>query len=195
VLDDIDLATLAELTADARITNAALAARIGVAESTSIKRLRALRDASVLAGFTAQLNLAALGFPIQAVIKVRLSSHNRDHVLQFHATLTKIPGVLTAFHVVGEDDYLLHVMAKSPEELRDLVLNHINVHRGVQHTETQLVFGVLHGVGAPFDTRKTNTKSGSPRPPGPAQARPQQLSSVPVSTVSKRAGTTTPRSR
>jgi len=135
-----------------RITNASLAARTGVAESTSIKRLRALRAAGIITGFTAQLNLAALGFPIQAVIKVRLSSHNRDHVLRFHATLTKIPGVLTAFHVAGEDDYLVHVATTTPEELRDLVLNHINVNREVRQTETQLVFSVLPGAGVPFQT-------------------------------------------
>jgi DNA-binding Lrp family transcriptional regulator len=153
-LDDIDLAILSELAADARITNAALAQRVGVAESTSIKRLRALREAGIITGFTAQLNLAALGFPIEAVIKVRLSNHNRDHVLRFHATLTKIPGVLTAFHVAGEDDYLLHVAVRTPQDLRDLVLNHIVVHGVVQQTQTQLVFGVLPGAGAPIDTRK-----------------------------------------
>jgi DNA-binding Lrp family transcriptional regulator len=151
-LDDIDLAILAELAANARITNAALAARIGVAESTSIKRLRALRAAGIITGFTAQLNLAALGYPIQAVIKVRMSSHNRDHVLKFHTALTKIPGVLTTFHVTGEDDYLVHVAVTSPEELRDLVLDHINVHRGIGHTETQLVFAVLPGAGVPIKT-------------------------------------------
>ena len=151
-LDGIDLAILAEVAANARITNTALAARIGVAESTSIKRLRALRAAGIITGFTAQLNLAALGYPIQAVIKVRLSSPNRDHVLKFHTALTKIPGVLTTFHVAGEDDYLVHVAVTSPEELRELVLNHINVHRGIGHTETQLVFGVLPGAGVPIKT-------------------------------------------
>ena len=152
-LDDVDLAIIAELAADARITNAALAQRVGVAESTSIKRLRALREAGIVTGFTAQLNLAALGFPIEAVIKVRLSNHDRDHVLRFHATLTKIPGVLTAFHVAGEDDYLVHVAVRAPQDLRDLVLNHIVVHGGVQHTQTQLVFGVLHGAGVSIDNR------------------------------------------
>lgn len=153
-LDDIDLAILAELAADARITNAALAQRVGVAESTSIKRLRALREAGIVTGFTAQLHLAALGFPIEAVIKVRLSNHNRDHVLRFHATLTRIPGVLTVFHIAGEDDYLLHVAVRTPHELRDLVLNHIVVHGGVQHTQTQLVFGVLPGAGPAIDMRR-----------------------------------------
>jgi DNA-binding Lrp family transcriptional regulator len=149
-LDDIDLAILAELAANARITNAALATRVGVAESTSIKRLRALRAAGIITGFSAHLNLAALGYPIQAVVKVRLSSPNQDHVGKFHAALTKIPGVLTTFHVAGEDDYLVHVAVTSPEELRDLVHNHINVHRGIGHTETQLVFGILPGAGVPI---------------------------------------------
>lgn len=146
-LDEVDLALLAELATSARITNAALAKRIGVAESTCAKRLQLLRDRGIVTGFTTQMNLAALGYPIQAVIAVRLATHNRDHVLRFHDTLTRVPGVLTAFHVAGENDYLLHVAVRTPEELRDLVLNHITVHAGVLHTETQLVFGVLPGAG------------------------------------------------
>jgi DNA-binding Lrp family transcriptional regulator len=146
-LDVIDLSILAELAADGRITNAALAARVGIAESTCIHRVRALRQAGIISGIHARLNLTALGFPLQAVIKVRLGSHNRDHVRSFHGTLTAIPGVLTAFHVAGEDDYLLHTAVESPEALRDLVLEHINVHPAVRHTETHLVFEVLPGRG------------------------------------------------
>jgi hypothetical protein len=85
----------------------------------------------------------------------------------------KIPGVLTAFHVAGEDDYLLHVAVRTPQELRDLVLNHVVVHGGVQHTQTQLVFSVLHGPGAPIDARTRPTRTaeawpGIPHPGNPA---------------------------
>lgn len=147
-LDGTDLSILAELATDGRLTNAALAVRVGVAESTCIHRVRALRAAGVIVGFHAQLNLSALGLPMQAVIKVRLGSHNRDHVRSFHATLRDIPGMITAFHLAGEDDYLLHVACESPEALRDLVLEHVTVHPAVRHTETQLVFEVLSGMGA-----------------------------------------------
>lgn len=146
-LDGVDLAILAELSGNARITGAALAKRVGVAESTCAKRLQLLRERRIITGFTTQMDLAALGHPIQAVIAVRLASHNRDHVLRFHDTLTAIPGVLTVFHVAGENDYLLHVAVTSPQQLRDIVLDHINVHSGVQHTETQLVFSVMSGAG------------------------------------------------
>ncbi len=154
-LDATDRRIVAELMADGRLTNAALAARVGIAESTCIHRVRALRTSGVITGFHADVDLARLGLPLQAVIKVRLGSHNRDLVNSFHAVLVEVPGALRILHVGGEDDYLVHVAVGSAQELRDLVLEHINIHPVVRHTETQLVFEEMPGAGvlSPPDAR------------------------------------------
>lgn len=146
-LDATDLALLGELVRDGRITNAALAGRVGIAESTCLNRVRTLRDAGVITGVHASVDPARLGLPIQAVIKVRLTSHNPDQVRRFHTALRTLPGLLTAFHTAGADDYLLHVAVASPEALRALILEHITVQPGVSNTETQLVFEVFAGPG------------------------------------------------
>jgi DNA-binding Lrp family transcriptional regulator len=146
-LDATDRRIVAELIADGRLTNAALAARVGIAESTCIHRVRALRASGVITGFRAEVDLARLGLPLQAVIKVRLGSHNRDLVTRFHEVLAEIPGALRILHVGGEDDYLVQVAVGSAQELRDLVLEHINIHPVVRHTETQLVFEEMPGAG------------------------------------------------
>ena len=146
-LDALDRRLLTELADDGRITNAALAKRLGIAESTCLQRVRALRERGVIRGVHADIDLAALGFPIQAVVKVRLGSHNRDHVASFHQVLAKVPGALRILHVGGEDDYLIQVAVASTQELRDLVLEHLNVHPVVRHTETQIVFEEIPGVG------------------------------------------------
>lgn len=109
--------------------------------------MRALRERGVIRGVHADVDLAAVGYPIQAVVKVRLGSHNRDHVASFHEVLAQVPGALRILHVGGEDDYLIHVAVASTQELRDLVLEHINVHPVVRHTETQIVFEEIPGVG------------------------------------------------
>jgi DNA-binding Lrp family transcriptional regulator len=146
-LDAVDLRILRELAADGRLTNAALAGRVGVAESTCLARVRSLRERDIVRGIHADVDLAALGYPIQAVVKVRLGSHNRDHVASFHKILATVPGALRILHVGGEDDYLIHVAVSSTQQLRDLVLEHINVHPVVRHTETQLVFEEIPGAG------------------------------------------------
>jgi DNA-binding Lrp family transcriptional regulator len=147
-LDWTDLAILRALVLDADLTNKALAARLGLAESTCAYRIRGLRDHGVIRGTRVQLALDILGFPIQAVIKVRLGSHDRDHVNRLYADLIRVPGVLQALHVAGEDDFHLYVAVESPQALRDLVLEHITVHRVVRQTQTQLVFETRDGVGA-----------------------------------------------
>ena len=146
-LDSVDRRLLRALEQNARLTNAALAQAAGIAESTCTQRLRALRDRGVVRGFRADIDPAAAGKPMQAVIKVRLGSHDRDGVLAFHERLRRIPGVIRIFHVAGADDYLLHVAVADASALRDLVLEHITQHPGVVHTETQLVFDVMDGPG------------------------------------------------
>lgn len=146
-LDGTDLAILAALVDDGRMTNAALAARVGIAESTCAYRVRALRDSGVITSITARLDLGVLGHPINAIIKVRLGSHSRDHVRNLYDRLVDVPGALTVLHVGGDDDFLLHVAVASPQDLRDLILEHVTVHPMVRQTETQLVFEVRDGRG------------------------------------------------
>ncbi|WP_055483287.1 Lrp/AsnC family transcriptional regulator [Sphaerimonospora mesophila] len=146
-LDGTDLAILAALAEDGRMTNAALAARVGVAESTCAYRVRALMRSGVVESVRARLDLGALGHPIQAIIKVRLGSHNRDHVRSLYDKLVMVPGVLSVLHVGGDDDFLLHVAVPTPESLRDLILEHVTIYPMVRRTETQLVFEVREGRG------------------------------------------------
>lgn len=146
-LDDVDLRLLAELERNGRLTNAALAARVGIAESTCTLRLRSLRERGVIRRFVAELDPAAIGLTLQALITVRLGSHSREQVRSFEAHLRGLPNLLRGFHVAGADDYLLHVAVMSASALRELILEHLTTHPQVRHVETQLVFETLEGSG------------------------------------------------
>ena len=147
-IDEVDRDILAALSQDGRLTNRALATRLGLAESTCAYRIRSLRDRRVIIGTQVQLNLAALGYPIQALIKVRLQAHNQQIVTELYDALVAVPGVLQVFHVAGADDFHLHVAVEDAEALRDLVLEHVTVSPVVRQTETQLIFEVRQGPGA-----------------------------------------------
>ena len=76
-LDEIDRHLVRELARDARQANNALAERVGIAPSTCLGRVRALRERGVIRGYHADVDQAALGRPLQAMIAVRLQSHAR----------------------------------------------------------------------------------------------------------------------
>ena len=152
-LDSVDRRILRELGDSPELTNKALATRLGIAESTCAYRLRALRDNGVITGRRLDVDTRALGYPLQAVIKVRLGSHSKEHVEKLYDDLVRTPGVIQAFHVAGADDFHLYVAVEDAEALRDFVLQHVTVHRVVRQTETLLVFELREGPGVlPRDT-------------------------------------------
>jgi len=146
-VDDIDRALLELLARDARITNQRLADRVGVAPSTALARLRSLRDRGVIRGFHAEVDLAALGRPLQALIAVRLAVHARDQIDDFTATVRQLPGVLMVFHLTGVTDYLVWVAAADAQDLREFVVDHLATHPSVAHAETSLIYEHQRGPG------------------------------------------------
>jgi DNA-binding Lrp family transcriptional regulator len=146
-LDDLDLRLLAALSAQPGRSNKALAVDLGIAESTCAYRVRTLRSRGIISGVRVMFDVAALGLPLQGVIRVRLGRHTREGVGRLFDALVATPGVIEVFHVAGDDDFLVHVAVEDAAALRDIVLQHITVHETVRTTETHLVFERREGIG------------------------------------------------
>jgi DNA-binding Lrp family transcriptional regulator len=146
-LDDVDRRLLELLAADARISNARLAAAVGIAPSTALARVRAMRSRGVIRGFHAEVDLAALGRPLQALVAIRLSVHSRDQIESFTEHVRALPGVLSIFHVTGQTDYLLWVAATDAHDLREFVVEHLASDPAVSHAETSLIYEQRRGPG------------------------------------------------
>jgi DNA-binding Lrp family transcriptional regulator len=146
-VDDVDRSLLELLARDARITNQRLADRVGVAPSTALARLRSLRERGVIRGFHAEVDLAALGRPLQALIAVRLAVHARDQIDDFTSAVRQLPGVLMVFHLTGVTDYLVWVAAADAQDLREFVVDHLATHPSVAHAETSLIYEHHRGPG------------------------------------------------
>ncbi len=139
-LDSVDVSILNQLRRDARIPNNALAARVGIAASTALTRVRSLVDRGVIRGFTADVDPAAVGRPVQALVALRLRTHDAKHVLGFAARVAQLPEVIQTFHVSGTEDFLVHVAVQDPERLRSFVLNSLTADPTVGQAQTHLVF-------------------------------------------------------
>ena len=146
-LDATDRAIVEAVGRDARITNQRLAERVGVAPSTALARLRALRERGVVRGFHAEVDLAALGRPLQAMIAIRLAVHARGQIDDFTDTVRGLPGVLSVFHMTGVTDYLVWIAAADTQDLREFVVDHLATHPAVAHAETSLIYEHRRGPG------------------------------------------------
>jgi DNA-binding Lrp family transcriptional regulator len=146
-LDETDRRIVAQLARDARLPNNVLAERAGVAPSTCLGRVRALRERGVIRGYHADIDPAALGRSLQAMIAVRLQSSARGHIRTFAAEVARLDEVLNVYFLGGKDDFLLHVAAASSETLREFVEN-LSDNPDVASTETSLIFEHVRAAAA-----------------------------------------------
>jgi len=149
-LDPVDRTIVEALRADARISNARLADLAGVAPSTALERVRALRRRGVLRGFHADVDPGAVGYGLQAMIAVRLAAHTREQIESFTAQVRGLDGVMSIFHMTGETDYLLHVAARDAHDLREFVVEHLASDPAVAHAQTSLIYEQRDGPGVPL---------------------------------------------
>jgi DNA-binding Lrp family transcriptional regulator len=139
-LDEQDIAILATLEKNARISNKDLAEHVGLAPSTCLERVRRLVAAGAIHGFHAEIDLAILGFGLQALIAVRLQRHSRKIVTSFREYVLGLAEVRAVYHVAGADDFLVHVAVRDADHLRDLAMDAFTTRPEVARIETRLIF-------------------------------------------------------
>ncbi|MBL0164945.1 MAG: Lrp/AsnC family transcriptional regulator [Xanthomonadales bacterium] len=149
-LDRTDIDLLRLLRKNARLPNKTLAEMTGVAPSTALERVRRLRESGVLQGFHAEVLPAAIGISLQAMVAVRLSRHSRASIDSFVAHMATRPEILAYYHVAGADDFLVHVVARDADHLRELTLSMFTEREEVAHIQTNLIFAFHRNSDLPI---------------------------------------------
>ncbi len=120
-LDDIDVALLTELQADADRTNVELARLVGLSPAATLHRVRRLKESGVIRIISARLDPAAAGFPLQMYVTATLGRHEPRSSRIFEEQIRALPQIIAADNVAGEMDYLLTVVARDVTELQQVL--------------------------------------------------------------------------
>ena len=140
-IDEVDSHILDLLARDGRMTNAELAAAVGVAPSTMHTRVKALIERGVITGFHASIDQARLGKGLQAMVGVTLRAGSRqESIVAFSQAIRRLPQVIQVFFLGGDDDFLLHIAVADSSQMREFVLEHLSAQSSVASTRTSVVF-------------------------------------------------------
>ena len=136
-LDRLDLSILRTLQAEGRLTNQALAARVGLSPSACLARVRHLERTGVIQGYHARLDPFRLDIGLVVFVEVTLVAHRPDELARFEAAIAKLPQIVEASHVSGRIDYLLKIVVADMAEwtrLREEVIREpIGIDRMTTH--------------------------------------------------------------
>ncbi|MDX3453247.1 Lrp/AsnC family transcriptional regulator [Streptomyces sp. ME02-8801-2C] len=117
-LDDIDWAIIEQLQQDARLSLSELGRRVSLSPSATTERVRNLESLGVITGYHATVDLAKVGYPVLAVVRLKYPG-NRHQPL--HHLLAERREILECLRTTGDDCYTLKVAATSMEHLETLM--------------------------------------------------------------------------
>lgn len=125
-LDRIDLKIIEALRQNARLSNQNLAGLAGTSASSCWRRVRALEESGVLAGYHISVDAAAVGLSETVFLQISLTQHTPENLARFDDLIARTPEILDCFAITGEYDYLLKVVARDMRSyhhfLRDEIL-------------------------------------------------------------------------
>lgn len=143
-LDEIDRRILRELQRDGRMTNQALAERVGLSPRACLDRMRRLERDRVVEGYRAIVGRAALGDVLVVHAEVTLVDQRQATLQQFELRVAQCDEVIACYLVSGPYDYLVRFACSDIEHYRrisDAWINDLGmgVARIVSHTELATV--------------------------------------------------------
>ncbi|MCU7934357.1 MAG: Lrp/AsnC family transcriptional regulator [Candidatus Thiodiazotropha sp. (ex Dulcina madagascariensis)] len=139
-LDRYDRRILEVLQGDGRISNQDLAERIGLSPSPCLRRVRALEEAGVIAGYRAYLDASKLGLSLMALIHIAMDRHTPERFANFESKVKELPEVLECLLITGQDaDYQLKAVVPDMEAYQALLLNKITRIEGVSGVHSSFV--------------------------------------------------------
>ena len=118
LLDDVNVRVLEELAADGRVSMAELGRRVGLSAPAVAERVQRLERAGVITGYRAELDPAALGFPVSAVVRIRPAPGQLQRVREVAA---ETPEVGECYRITGDDCYLLRLHLRSIDDLEEVL--------------------------------------------------------------------------
>lgn len=135
-LDEIDHKIITHLQMDGRITNQNLADAVGLSPSPCLRRVRMLEEARIITGYVALVSPEAVGLPVTAFVRIRLSAQGDRHLHEFEQMIATFPEVLECYLMTGDSDYQLRVMVASLAEFEDFLRHKLTRIKAVSEVTT-----------------------------------------------------------
>lgn len=140
-LDSTDREILSLLQSNARMSNAEIARRVGMAASAVHQRVRKLEERGVVRGYGSRLNARALGYGLVAFVMVQTRANAAEH--DTGALIAEMPEVQEVHRVVGEDCFIVKVRVRDTDELAELLEHRLQRIPSIATTRTTIVVKTL----------------------------------------------------
>ena len=142
-IDDISKQILNILQEDGSITNSELSKQIGLAQASTLERVKKLEKNGIIKKYVALLDCEKIGKEVITFVEISMNEHSAETIKRFSSEIAKIPEVLECHHISGENDFLLKVATESIKKYETFALEKLAVIPHVGKVSTNFVLSTI----------------------------------------------------
>lgn len=142
-MDDLDRAIIEELRRDGRLTNQALAQRVGLTAAPCLRRVRRLEQSGVIRGYSVQIDPSALDRGFEVLIHAEIVAKDAATVTSFEQRVVAMPEVTELRRMFGLPDYLIRVQVLDAETYERWLTTQLLVDPAIARVDSRITMKVL----------------------------------------------------
>jgi Lrp/AsnC family transcriptional regulator, leucine-responsive regulatory protein len=147
-LDRFDIAILAALQADARLSNAELAARIGLSSAPTWRRVKWLEEQGYITGYRAEIDRRKLGLGVLAFVRLDTERSAAAATKPLEDAIRQLPEVIACHYISGTGTFELQVMATDLDSFSRFSIDTLLNLPNVKDIHTRFSLGEVKRAGA-----------------------------------------------
>jgi Lrp/AsnC family transcriptional regulator, leucine-responsive regulatory protein len=140
-LSELDRKILRALQQDGRVTVQAIAERVGLSASPTLRRIRRMEEDGVVTGYSATLDQKAVGLPVSVFVSIKLERQRADELDRFGAAVAGWPEVMECYLMTGQFDFLLRVVCADLAAYEAFLRERLTQLAGVGSIESSFALG------------------------------------------------------
>lgn len=142
-MDSLDLAIVAELQSDGRLTNQELAQRVGLTPAPCLRRVRRLESDGVITGYAALVDAVALGRSFEVIVNADLVGKDLTIVTAFEERVAAMDEVVELRRMFGLPDYLIRVRTANLDTYEQWLTTRLMGDPAIARVDSRLTMKIL----------------------------------------------------
>lgn len=142
-LDSIDTKLLMLLQENAKLNTKELGNKVGLSVTPTYERIKRLEKQGLIDKYVALINKKSIGKNLTVLCSVSLKSHSKDLLVEFEKAIVHLTEITECYHIAGNYDYLIKVVASDIDEYQNFLKNKISVIPNIANVQSSFVMSKL----------------------------------------------------
>ena len=152
MLDKIDKSILKSVQLNAKLTIKEIGQRLNLSSTPIFERIKRLERSDYITAYRATINRKKIGLSLLVFCDISLNQHEATYILKFEQDIQQFSEVIECFHIGGNFDYLIKVVAKDMDEYQNFVAKKLASLDNIMKVRSSFVMNeVKSTVGLPID--------------------------------------------